>query len=334
MFSHEDIYARAFNLVCTFWFFQRKKEITRFFLDFLKSFFFSHFVPSHVFSKRLVRRYGGAFWSCFCFLILGEEKETERKEINSRFVPFDGVCAEGCKEEEQESSEKRRPGLVFPWQASIDQMETSLGMAALVGPHWSSGRSGDSGMAKLECTVCCMVAYTAFQLCAGLLYPEMSSSIALRPWVPQVGGEESTPLSQPVSEVFLLLENSLPCWKTRVLVQRESIEVFMSNGYATRYADHQLISAALLFLRVLLLVFIGFQMDNLVQRQQQTEGNRINLSWPRMCHYKQALPVCRMSLEKDLEVNAKTCSIAQFNGILSSFFSSPPPPPLCMHSSM
>jgi len=66
---------------------------------------------------------------------LEKKKETERKQINSRFVPFDGVCAEGCKEEEQESSEKRRPGLVFPWQASIDQMETSLGMAALVGPH-------------------------------------------------------------------------------------------------------------------------------------------------------------------------------------------------------
>jgi hypothetical protein len=75
-------------------------------------------------------------------------------------------------------------------------------------------------------------------------------------------------------------------------------------------------------------------MDNLVQRQQQTEGNRINLSWPRMCHYKQALPVCRMSLEKDLEVNAKTCRIAQFYSIISSFFFSPPPPPLCMHSSM
>jgi hypothetical protein len=120
----------------------------------------------------------------------------------------------------------------------------------------------------------------------------------------------------------------------RALVQRESIEVFMSREfcYVTRYADHQLINAALLFLRVLLLVFFGFQMDNSVQRQQQTEDNRINLSWPRMCHYKQALPVCRMSLEKDLQVNAKTCRIAQFHVILSSYFSFPPP--LCMHSSM
>jgi hypothetical protein len=91
----------------------------------------------------------------------------------------------------------------------------------------------------------------------------------------------------------------------RALVQRESIEVFMSREfcYVTRYADHQLINAALLFLRVLLLVFFGFQMDNSVQRQQQTEDNRINLSWPRMCHYKQALPLCRMSLEKDLQTN-------------------------------